>query len=122
MKTPVRIGSIGLFLVCLLGAGYAQEVKVQVSPASIPGMEHKHTHNLAPAALKAGTTEFRIGGAPEDTHSIKLSKAQLQDLLNGTTVIVDTEVDPNAGLPGHVHRLTITTIKMASQQQETSGW
>ena len=120
MKTQVSI--IGLLLSCFLSTAGAQEVKVQLSPASIPGMEHKHTHNMTPAALKKGTLEFRIGGGAEDVHRVKLSKAQLQNLTNGTTVIVDTGLDASGALPAHIHRLTITTINMAPEKQESSGW
>jgi hypothetical protein len=122
MGKVIGSAGMGLLLLCVFSTLQAQEVKVRVSPASIPGMEHEHTHNIAPAALKSGATEFHIGGNPEDIHDIKLSKTQVQNLLNGTTVIVDTELDAPGGLSAHVHRLTITTIKVAPQQQESSGW
>jgi len=122
MKKQIGIIGVGLFLLSFFGTLKAQEVRVQVSPASIPGMEHQHTHNIAPAALKRGTTEFRIGGTPEDTHSVKLTKAQVESLLSGTTVIVDTGLDTQGSLPAHIHRLTITAIDIAPEAQESSGW
>lgn len=122
MKRLVAIIGMWLLWQCFFSTVQAQEVRVKVSPASIPGMEHKHTHNLAAAALKSGTTEFRIGGAPDDIHILRLSKAQLQSLLNGTTLIVDTELDASGGLPAHIHRLTITAIDTSPGQQENSGW
>ena len=122
MKMQVGVVGMGLLLLCLTSTLHAQTVRVQVSPASIPGMEHKHTHNIAPAALKRGATEFRIGGGPEDTHTVKLTKSQIESLLNGTTIIVDTGLDTPGSLPAHIHRLTITAVDIAPAAPESSGW
>ncbi|MFQ5902286.1 MAG: hypothetical protein ACE5JO_01205 [Candidatus Binatia bacterium] len=71
-------------------------------------------------SLKQGKTEYLLGSHPKDSHRITLTRQQVADLLDGTTIIVRSDKDKETGnTKAHRHRVTIT---LKSEEPESSGW
>ena len=120
MGRSLAVAAVLIVSFALIGRGVqAQEVEVKVSPPAPAVGDHQHTHDITPDALASGKTEYRLGSAPDDTHTVNLNPGQVSDIIGGTTIIVDTEADAAAGMPAHRHRLSITS---KVERQESSGW
>ena len=109
-------GSLGL----LLPAAEAQEnLEVKIGPSSPSVAEHSHEHDVTDQALKQGKTQYQLGSKPEDSHRITLTREQLANVVEGTTIIVESDKDQEAGnIKTHQHRVTVT-LKV---EPPDSGW
>lgn len=109
-------GSLALLL-----PGFAQEqLEVAIGGASPSVGRHSHAHDITLEALRAGKTEYLLKGGSEGSHKITLNKQQVSDLLNGTTIIVQSEKNDETGkMKAHQHRVTLT---VKTEERERSGW
>ena len=97
-----------------------EELQVKIAPAPPSVASHSHNHNITLEALKRGETEYRLQSKAEDSHTIKPTKVQRLDLLDGTTLILTTGKDEDGGnFKTHQHRVTIT---YKGREEEDSGW
>ncbi len=97
-----------------------EELQVKIAPASSSVASHSHNHNITLEALKRGETEYMLQSKAEDSHTIKLTRVQRFDLLDGTTLIITTGKDEDGGdFKAHQHRVTIT---YEGREEEASGW
>ena len=96
-----------------------QELEVKIgSPAS--GARHSHDHDITTEALKQGKASFTLKSSPQESHRINLTRKQVTDLLDGTTIIVNSsDGESNEGGKKHQHRVTLT---VKSQEAESAGW
>lgn len=102
------------------GAQAQQELEVKVGPASSSVADHSHEHDITVESLKRGKTHYLLGSNPEDSHRITLTRQQVTDLLDGTTIIVRSDKDKETGdAKAHRHRVTIT---LKTEEAESSGW
>ncbi len=102
------------------GAQAQQELEVEIGAASPSGSEHSHKHDITVEDLKQGKTRSLLGSNPEDSHHIPLTRQQVADILDGTTIIVRSGKDKEAGdTKAHQHRVTIT---LTTEEPESSGW
>lgn len=105
----------------LFRPGFSQEeLHIQVGSASPSVGNHSHAHDVTVDALKKGTAEYLLKGSSEGSHRVVLTKQQIADLLNGTTVIVQSEKSDESGkIRAHQHRVTLT---VKAEERERSGW
>ena len=109
-------GSLGFFL----SAARAQEnLEVKIGPSSPSVAEHSHEHDITGQSLKQGNIQYELGSKPKDSHRITLTREQLADIVEGTTIIVESDKDQEAGtIKVHQHRVTFT-LKV---EPPDSGW
>ena len=50
-----------------------------------------HSHDISPDALKSGQGEYTVSVSADETYRIQLSEKQIEDILAGSTVVVETE-------------------------------
>ncbi|MEE9549525.1 MAG: hypothetical protein V3W08_03895 [Candidatus Binatia bacterium] len=113
--------SVSILSIPLLARGVqAQEYPdVNIAPATPAVARHLHSHDITEDALSQGSTEYVIGSHPADSHRITLTRQQLEDILEGTTVIVRSSKDEDGGkLKAHQHRMSITLNVVGAG----SGW
>ena len=104
-----RVCLIILILAFTLGSGLAQEkLKVTVTP----GNSSDYTSNLSLEALKSGTTDYQVSGMGK-TYRVKLTKQQIDDVLKGTTVMVDSGQNGGSSV-----RVNLSV----EGEPESSGW
>jgi len=109
-------GSLGFFL---SAARAQQNLEVKIGPSSPSVAEHSHEHDVTDQALKQGKTQYLLGSKPEDSHRIALTREQLANVVEGTTIIVESDKDQEAGMiKVHQHRVTITL----QVEPPDSGW
>lgn len=124
-KTKRRVSSLFALLivgsVALLVPGFAQErLDARIGSASPSTARHSHQHDVTVDSLKQGKTEYQLKGSSEGSHRVVFTKQQLADILNGTTVIVQSEKSQEAGnVKAHQHRVTVT---VKTEERERSGW
>jgi len=105
----VRFIAFVSFCALTLGAAFAeQKLKVTVSP----GESSHYTSDMTLEALKAGTADYRVSGMGK-TYRVKLTKQQIKDVLNGTTVMVDSSQNGGSGV-----RVNLSV----EGEPESSGW
>lgn len=110
-------GSLGLLP---RGAQAQQELEVKVGPPLSSGADHSHEHDITVESLKRGKTQYLLGSNPENSHRITLTRQQMADTLDGTTIIVQSGKDKETGnTKAHRHRVTIT---LKTEEPESSGW
>jgi hypothetical protein len=68
------------------GEGY----KVSIG-SSAWSMKNAYSNDLSREAIEDGQNNFAVAASPDNSFQIKLSEKQMDDLLAGSTVIVDTE-------------------------------
>ena len=103
-----------LFVVCLLLIGSAAliagERKLEVAVGStISTAKATAQHTITIKALEEGKTEYTITNG-HHAHAVTLTKAQVADILSGTTVNLDLDENTKA-------RITVKTTK-----KKRSGW
>lgn len=109
-------GSLGFIL-----PGLAQEeLEVKIGDAAPSVVRHAHEHDITIKALKRGKTEYLAGSGSQNSHRVTLTKQQIADILNGTTVIVQTDNSGGIGsIQAHRHKVTVT---LKIEKEERSGW
>ena len=96
------------------------KLKVEIAPAAPSVGKHAHDHDIKIDALKKDKTGYLLQSAAEDSHRISLTRKQVANILDGTTIIVRTEGDGDGGIfKAHRHRVSIT---FQAEEQESSGW
>ena len=123
-----RLKWLSLFALLIVGSltpllpGFAQdELEVAVGSASPSAGRHSHAHDVTLEALRNGKTQYVLKGSSEGSHRIVLTQGQVSDLLNGTTVIIQSEKNDEADnkMKAHQHRVTLT---VKTEERERSGW
>ncbi len=101
--------------------GFAQEqLDIRIGSASPSTDRHSHQHDITVDSLKQGKAEYQLKGSSEVSHRVVLTKQQLADILNGTTVIIQSDKSQDAGnVKAHQHRVTVT---VKTEERERSGW
>ena len=99
--------------VMMVGGAAAMEVEVKIGPTAADA-DVADEHNVTVGALEAGDSEYWIQDAEEHTYRITLSASQIVDVLEGTTVMLDTPADGD----GDPLRVLLTLTEVA----EDSGW
>jgi len=108
---PVRFIALvsSVFFIITLGSALAdQELKIKVSP----GNSSDYNSDVTLDALKAGKTDYMVSGMG-NTYEVKLTKQQVKDVMNGTTVMVDSSQNGGSGV-----RVSLTV----EGEAESSGW
>lgn len=67
-----------------------EDYKVSIGGSSW-SLKNAYSDDLSRDALEDGQSGFVVAASPEHSFQIKLSEKQMDDLLAGSTVIVDTE-------------------------------
>ncbi|MEE8585514.1 MAG: hypothetical protein V3T83_11750 [Acidobacteriota bacterium] len=86
---------LGIVLAAGLTAGYrsveadSQMYKVEIGE-SASAAKNAHSHDLSQEALKEGRKEYTVAASSEASYKISLTQQQIEDILGGTTVIVET--------------------------------
>lgn len=119
LKTIVILALVLSFTLVARGVQAQENLEVKIAPATPAVARHSHSHDITEDALSQGSREFVIGSHPTESHRITLTRQQLADILEGTTVIVRSSKDEDGGkLKAHQHRVSITlTVEEAG-----SGW
>lgn len=85
-----------------------QELKVSVSP----GMSSDYTSDITLDDLQSGKMEYMVSGMGK-TYTVQLTEQQVKDVLDGTTVMVDSMGDGGSNV-----RVSLTV----EGEPESSGW
>ncbi|HSR52508.1 MAG TPA: hypothetical protein VLV83_16915 [Acidobacteriota bacterium] len=88
----------------------SMEYKVEIGESASMAKKVKE-HNLTQEALKQGQTEYEAKTADGTAHKFTLTEKQIEDILGGTTVIVETS---QGGMK--------VKIGPAKQKKKDSGW
>ena len=100
------------------GVQAQENLEVKIAPASPGVAKHSHSHDITEDDLTGGTTTYVLGSHPDDSHDITLTRQQLADIGEGTTIIVRTGKDKDGGkFKSHQHRVSITL-----EVEAESGW
>lgn len=87
------LATVGLGLLaaaCGSAAADVEKYKVEIGE-SASSAQKAQSHDITKEALKEGRTEFTVQASDKASYKITLTKEQIQDLLGGTTIIVDTQ-------------------------------
>ncbi len=57
---------------------------------SVSRAKKAYNHNMTVDALKSGQTEYKVYAASGEAYTIKLSEKNVEDILSGSTAIVQT--------------------------------
>lgn len=108
VRLVITIASLAALIAFGSGAAFAeQELKVSITP----GMSSDYTSDFTLDDLKSGRVEYMVSGMGK-TYTVKLSEQQVQEILDGTTVMVDSMND------GSKVRVSLTV----EGEPERSGW
>jgi len=112
--------TFGLFLAARpVVAQEELDVKIELD-SYYPVPSHSHDHNMTVRALKSRTMEFILLSNPDDSHKVSLTRRQMSDLMDGTTVIILSDMDADGGdYKAHRHRATLT---YTGAEEKRSGW
>ena len=108
--------AFGVALVVGLVAGFgsaeadSQSYKVEIGE-SASAAKKAHSHDLSQEALKEGRKEYTVEASGEASYKISLTQQQIEDILGGTTVIVETA---QGGMK--------VKIGPAEKKKKKSGW
>lgn len=102
-------------------SGLAQEkLEVKIGDASPAVERHSHKLDITADSLKQGKMEYLLGSSSKANHRVTLTKQQVADIRNGTTIIVESDKSQDAGdIKAHQHKVTIT---LKAEKEERSGW
>lgn len=87
--------ALGLALVagwtisCGSAAADANDFKVEIGESASMAKQAA-SHDITKEALKEGKKEYTVNASGDASYKISLSEKQIEDLLSGTTVIVET--------------------------------
>ncbi|MFQ5682279.1 MAG: hypothetical protein ACE5HC_03310 [Candidatus Binatia bacterium] len=110
----------GILTVALPEVQADDEFTIKIGPAAPSVAKHAHKLEITAFSLKQGKGDYKLGSRPEDSHAITLTQEQVADLLDGTTVIVESGKDPDSGeFKAHRHRVALT---LKDAESTSSGW
>jgi hypothetical protein len=79
--------------------------------ASASQVKRAFSHNISMAALEDGDSEFEVKATNDEAYTIELTEQEIDDILNGTTVHVET-------LEGDM----VVQIRIVDSKPKSSGW
>ena len=68
------------------------DLSVSIGKSSI-FLKTAYAHDISREALREGKTEFVVKTSDTETFTVKLSEKQVEDILAGSTVILETQED-----------------------------
>ena len=81
----------------------ADDFKVSIGSSSW-NADEASSHNITREALESGQNDFAVSTSGGDTFQINLSEKQIEDILAGSTVTVDTESGDQKVMIGPEHK------------------
>ncbi len=119
-KSILMLGIVLSLLLLVRGVQAEGELNVEIDPPTPSVASHSHSNDITEESLKEGKTKYMLTSDPEDSHRTTLTKQQVSDILDGTTIIIRSSMDKDGGkLKAHQHGLGIT---FTAEEPESSGW
>ncbi|MFQ5747351.1 MAG: hypothetical protein ACE5HF_09060 [Gemmatimonadota bacterium] len=106
-------GTLGVVRAAAADALAKPKIVVKIG-ATIDEAKVAEDHDVSMRALQRGQTEFTVK-ADDHEYAIRLTPEQIVDLLDGTTVMVETEAEEG-------HDPMAVSVEIQGLEPEESGW
>jgi len=82
----------------------------EIGPSAVK-VKAAYSHTITIAALEDGDSDFEVKVSEDSAYTIELTEQQIEDILNGTTVHVDTQEGD-----------LVVQITVKDTKPKSSGW